>query len=74
MAATLIPALDATETPSTEGGVLPLINPITVSMALAVVFLIGVLLAVSVRPAGAGDTRGADEQVPRVVAEASADG
>ena len=72
MAATLTSDLDAAETPGTGVEPLPVINPITVSMALAILFLVGVLAAVSVRPAAAGDTNGADDDVPAVVTDAPA--
>ena len=73
MAATLTPDLDVIESPSPEAEPLPLVNPITVSMALAIVFLVAVLTAVSVRPPSTDDTRSADE-APAAVADARSDG
>lgn len=63
MAATLTPHL--APAPSRAGQeTMPLVNPITVSMALAVVFLIGLLVIVAVRPTSAHELQGADEGRP----------
>ena len=40
---------------------MPVVNPITVSMALAVVFLVALLAVVAVRPTDAHELRAADE-------------
>ena len=70
MAATLTSDTDAASTPGTGVEPLPLVNPITVSMVLALLFLVGVLASVSARPAAAGETNGADEDVPALVTDA----
>lgn len=62
---------DLSPTPAVDP--LPLVNPITVSMALAVLFLLVVFAAVSLRPPPVDDTRGADE-APILVEEAHAGG
>ena len=57
--------------PGAAGDALPVVNPITVSMTLAVLFLLVVFAFVSFRPPAVDDTRGADES-PAVVEEAHA--
>jgi hypothetical protein len=60
VAATLTPPVDAAHS-EPEREAMPLINPITVSMALAVVFLVVMLAVVTVAPTDAHELRGADE-------------
>jgi hypothetical protein len=63
VAATLAPHADDTEARD-EREAMPVVNPITVSMALSVVFLVALLAVVAVRPTDAHDLRAADEGRP----------
>jgi hypothetical protein len=60
---TLAPHADGIEA-SDEREVVPVVNPITVSMALCVAFLVALLAVVAVRPTDAHDLRAADEGRP----------
>lgn len=73
MAATLTPPVDAVHG-EPEREVMPLINPITVSMALAVAFLVVMLAVVTVAPTDAHELRGADEAPSGAARVAAVDG
>jgi hypothetical protein len=47
-----------------EGAALPLVNPMTVSMAVALTFLVAVLAVVAARPTDAYEVQGADDRPP----------
>ncbi len=66
MVATLTPQIDAGPTDHPEQERMPAINPITVSMALAVVFLVGLLAVVAAQPTSAHEQHGADDGRPPV--------
>ncbi len=66
MVATLTPQVDTRSTDRPEPEAMPLVNPITVSMALAVVFLVGLLAVVAAQPTSAHEQHGADDGRPSV--------
>jgi hypothetical protein len=70
MIVTLAPQPGSPSTGSDEDDPLPLINPITVSMAVAVTFLIAVLAVVAARPTNADELRGADDGRPAATSPA----
>jgi hypothetical protein len=64
MTVTLAPQPEPASAGPDEDDAMPLLNPITVSMAVAVVFLIAVLAVVAARPTSANEVRGADDSRP----------
>jgi hypothetical protein len=70
MIVTLAPQPGPASTGPDEDDPVPLVNPITVSMAVAVTFLIAVLAVVAARPTSADELRGADDGRPAAAAPA----
>ena len=66
MAAALAPQIDTGPTDHPEREAMPVVNPITVSMALALVFLVVLLAIVFAQPTSAHERQGADDGRPPI--------
>ena len=66
MATALTPHIDTRQIDKPEREAMPVVNPITVSMALAMVFLVALLAVVAAQPMSAHEGQGADDGRPPV--------
>jgi hypothetical protein len=70
MVDTLAPQPEPVSVGPDEGAAMPLVNPMTVSMAVALTFLVAVLAVVAARPTSAHDVQGADDRPPAAASPA----
>jgi hypothetical protein len=70
MTVTLAPTSEHASVGPDEDDPVPLVNPMTVSLAVAVMFLVAVLAVVAARPASPGEMRGADDRPPAAASPA----